>query len=108
MRIPLTLAALLALTSISASAAENCREIHGRAAYYRGDGQLRIWHIGTHHEFSIDEGSTSWNLLLDILGNDGSKALYADFTVCPISGFVKGAAQEAAVTKIRHPHIAKW
>lgn len=108
MQISRTLTAVLLLTSISASATEKCHEVHGRAVYYSGDGQLRIWHIGTHHEFSIDEGSPSWNLLLDILGNDGSKALYADFTVCPISGFVRGEAQEAAVTKIRHPHITKW
>jgi hypothetical protein len=31
--------------------------IHGRAHAYGGDGQLRIWLIGAHHEYEPDESS---------------------------------------------------
>jgi hypothetical protein len=36
--------------------------IHGRANYYGGDGQLRIWRIGTHHEYQPDE--SSWGTVI--------------------------------------------
>jgi hypothetical protein len=38
-------------------AEESCLAIHGRLHYYGGDGQLRIWQIGTHHEFTPDEST---------------------------------------------------
>jgi hypothetical protein len=38
-------------------AEESCLAIHGRLHYYGGDGQLRIWQIGTHHELTRDEST---------------------------------------------------
>jgi hypothetical protein len=52
---------LLCLTIVAllpADAAESCAVIHGRAHLYGGDGRLRIWHIGTHHEYEPD--GSSW------------------------------------------------
>jgi len=76
MRLP-TVLALILLMSPSLSLAETCREIHGRAVFYSGDGQLRIWHIGTHHEFSFCAESCgddrSADLLFQYLKRDGSK-----------------------------------
>ena len=34
--------------------AEFCLTIQGRAHVYVGDGQLRIWLIGSHHEYEPD------------------------------------------------------
>ena len=116
MRIPRTLSALLILISTSAYAAELCQSFHGRALYYSADGQFRIWHIGTHHEFEPPEMDgpdpdyePSWDRLMQILlagsRDPDSHALFADFVVCPTEPFRKGAAQKAIIRHIRHPHV---
>jgi hypothetical protein len=98
-----TLLALL-LMPISLIAGEPCQEIHGRARLYTGDGQLMIWHIGTHHEFWILDDK-SWDLIFKYIPNGGGKDLYADFTVCPTRPFRNGAAQPSTVKSIRHPKL---
>jgi len=94
----------------TAFALEPCQQIHGRARIYTADGQLRIWHIGTHHEFEpID--TTSWDKLSKILLPDGLSGtaydLYADFTVCPTAPFKEGQVQPVIVKNIRHMHVVK-
>jgi hypothetical protein len=74
---------LLALAIAVPLHAETCREIHGRAISYTGDGQLVIWHIGTHHDFYVKDDD-SRKLLSAYLPEDGSKALFANFTICPV------------------------
>lgn len=116
MRIPRTLAALLIVASSSAFAAESYQSFHGRALYYSADGQFRIWHIGTHHEFEPPEMhgpnpdyEPSWNRLMKILladsQNPDDHALFADFVVCPLEPFRKGAAQRAIIQSVRRPHV---
>ncbi|MGD0347014.1 MAG: hypothetical protein ABSA85_09665 [Terracidiphilus sp.] len=90
--------------SSSLPAAEPCQKIHGRARLYTGDGQLFIWHIGTRHEFWIED-DPSWDLIFKYIPNGGGKDLFADFTVCPTRPFRKGAAQPATVKEIRNPHL---
>ena len=111
---------LLALTLLIPHTPEPCHVIHGRAVFYSGDGQLRIWHIGTHHEFRPDDlrtpenedVSVSWEKVFDLLAAGGRRpevfdqnALYADFLICPTEPFRKGAVQSAKVRHIYHPHI---
>jgi len=84
----------------SPTSAQSCRVIHGRAILYTGDGQARIWHIGTHHEFSFDYNDP---LISKYLPEDGSKALYGDFTICPLEKYVRGAAQAVVVKSIKNP-----
>ncbi len=87
--------------------------IHGRAHLYGGDGQLRIWHIGTHHEYEPDE--TSWRTVekwLDAGVKDSDKAnyawpasavdLFADFLICPTEPFKNGSVQRAKVKSASH------
>jgi hypothetical protein len=90
-----------------AIAAEPCREIHGRAIEYSGDGFLAIWHIGTHHTFFVtDEKSTILiEKFIPYEGSDREKALFADFTICPTESFKPGASQLTLVTRIRHAHV---
>jgi hypothetical protein len=108
----LSLGLLLPIVLATPSSAEPCREIHGRAVLYTGDGQLAIWHVGTHHMFLIlDDGSyklLSKYMPIDALPEAGSKALFADFTICPTEKYVPGAAQPAIVTRIRNPHLSTW
>ncbi len=110
------LAALLILTSTSAFATEPCQSFRGRALYYSADGQFRIWHIGTHHTFEPPDMpgpnpdyEPSWDRLMTILlagrQNPDDNAVFADFVVCPTEPFRKGAAQEATIKSIRHPHV---
>ncbi len=92
--------------------------IHGRANFYGGDGQLRIWHIGTHHTYEPDEAS--WDRVMKWL-EDGVPAsekanyaipasavyLYADFLVCPIEPFKQGAVQRATIKSASHRRYVK-
>lgn len=98
-------------------ASESCFTIHGRAHLYGGDGQLRIWHIGTHHEYEPDETSwarvESW-LEAGVKDSDKSKVygaspasylnLFADFLICPTEPFKKGSVQRAKVVSSEHRH----
>ena len=109
-----TLAVWLLLAYVSsARASEPCQTIHGRAHFYGGDGQLRIWHIGTHHEYEPDQ--SSWDTVMSWLeagvpdsekSNYASPAsavdLYADFIICPTEPLVKGAVQHAEVKSASH------
>jgi hypothetical protein len=93
--------------------AQSCLTIHGRARFYSGDGQLRIWHVGTHHEFAIYDEKSSNMLLGFLCPKEGdcptnSPSLFADFTVCPTEKFRQGAAQPATVRSIRHPVVVPW
>jgi len=109
---------LIVAASCSLHAAENCQTIHGRANYYGGDGQLRIWHIGTHHEYEPDESSEDKVLGWLLAGvkpaerqNYASPAsavyLYGDFLVCPTEPFKKGAVQVAKVKTVSRRHYVR-
>ena len=76
------------------------------AAALCGDGNLRIWQIGTHHEFEADESSfdrvIEWleagvkeSAKQELACPDGSVNLCADFLVCPTEPFKKGVVQHA-------------
>jgi hypothetical protein len=87
---------------------------------YCGDGQLRIWHIGTHHDFTPDE--SSWDMVVGWLEDRatesdkkeyacyaGANDLYADFLLCPTGPYKKGAVQEVKVvsaTRRRYVHYS--
>ncbi len=87
---------------------------HGRANYFGGDGQLRLWHIGTHHEFEPDAASADKVMAWLLKGvpadrqHDAIPAssvyLYGDFTVCPVEPFRAGAVQQATVKSVQHMH----
>jgi hypothetical protein len=106
----LLLACFLHLPS---NAADACFTIHGRAHLYSGDGQLRIWHIGTHHEYEPD--ASSWARVEEWLAagvkepeksHDPSPAglvnLFADFLICPTEPFKKGSVQRAKIVSAEH------
>ena len=116
------LAIAVILVSIEASAqpqttAEPCGWIRGRAHQYGGDGQLRIWHIGTHHEYTPDE--SSWDRVIGWLEGGVTKAdkayvnplgnvyLFADFLVCPVEEFENGLVQRAEIKSVKNKHYAK-
>jgi hypothetical protein len=116
MRIAPTLATLLILIATSAFAAEPCQTIHGRAIYYSADGQLRLWHIGTHHEFEPDNSQanpkTSWDKIITLLkAGDNSpaagsnNALFGDFVVCPTAPYRKDAVQPAIIRSMSHLRV---
>lgn len=99
----IAIACLLLTLSSEAQTTESCRVIHGRARRYCGDGQLRIWHIGTHHDFEPNQ--SSWQRVEGWL-EAGAKPtgacqdnadLFADFLICPTEPYKKGAVQKATV-----------
>jgi hypothetical protein len=114
----LGLLCLITVALVPAHASESCRVIHGRAHLYSDDGQLRIRHIGTHHEYAPDE--SSWTRVASWL-EDGVKdsnksqyaspastvCLFADFVICPTEPFKKGAVQQARVKSALHRHYVK-
>jgi hypothetical protein len=111
------IAPLFALAMLVPQAtAEPCQVIHGRAIYYTGDGQLRIWHIGTHHLFMPGEWPSTeadgWDKVIDLLAAGGERpevfnrnVLFADFLICPTKRFREGSSQPAEVRRIYHPHV---
>ena len=92
----------------------SCQTIHGRAHLYTGDGQLRIWRIGTHHEFEpdasswervqgwLEEGATPAQKQQDPASYAGDAFLYGDFVVCPVEPYRKGAVQSARIESVTH------
>jgi len=104
-RVMLKIAVVCFLLTLSSEAqtTKSCKVIHGRARRYCGDGQLRIWHIGTHHDFEPDQ--SSWQRVEGWL-EAGAKPtgacqdnadLFADFLICPTEPYKKGAVQKATV-----------
>ena len=111
----LLLLCLFVIASPPLHADDSCRVIHGRAHLHGSDGQLRIWHIGTHHEYEPDE--LSWPRVekwLEAGVTEREKAtlaspasmvyLVADFLLCPTEPFRKGAVQRAEVKSAIHRH----
>lgn len=110
----LTLTLALLLTPVaSVYAGEQCMVVHGRARLYSGDLQLRIWSIGTHHEYAPVD--SSWDRVIQWLAAgvpDSEKSrytipasavdLYADFLICPTEPFVEGSVQQAEVKIASH------
>jgi hypothetical protein len=104
---------LLLVTGLLLQGADSCFTIHGRAHLYGGDGQLRIWRIGTHHDYQPDE--SSWAKVegwLEAGIKDADKShyanpasmvyLFADFVICPTEPFKKGSVQTARVVSAQH------
>ena len=106
MRILFVLAIVVFMAPVRLSGVQPCREIHGRAISYSGDGFLEIWHVGTHHTFFVVDGKSS-DLILSYLHYPESdhQALFADFTVCPTEEYKKGASQPVIVKRIRNPRL---
>ena len=111
MRLSLPILLLFALCVPTALALEPCRQVHGRARLYTADGQLRIWQIGSHHEFEPAD-KASWGKLQNIMlphGVSGTQYdLYADFTLCPTKPFKGGSVQPAIVKGIQHKRLVSW
>jgi hypothetical protein len=104
--------------TVPSSATESCPTIHGRAHLYGGDGQLRIWQIGTHHEYEPDD--SSWERVRGWLDAGVTEAerslyaspastvdLYADFVICPTRPFRAGSVQKAKVKSATHRRYVK-
>jgi hypothetical protein len=99
-------------------AADECTTIHGRASLTGGDLQLRIWQIGTRHEFepvgSSGETVVGW-LEAGVSEKDkqayyipaSTVYLFADFLICPTESFKKGAVQRAEVKSATHRRYVK-
>jgi hypothetical protein len=105
----------LFLITLPSQAANGCFTIHGRAHLYGGDGQLRIWHIGTHHDYEPD--GSSWARVqgwLEAGVKEPEKSqraspaswvyLFADFLICPTEPFKKGSVQKAKILSAEHRH----
>jgi hypothetical protein len=105
------LTSLLLTSLVLIGSAQTCRQIHGRAVLYRGDGFFTIWHVGTHHIFMpVDKQSADLVCrYFDFESGDKQPALFADFTVCPTERYKPGAAQPVIVKKVEHPVvIPEW
>ena len=72
-----------------------CFTVHGRYAVYIADGQEEIWVIGTHRLLRPVKGSDP--LQQKLLGIENEKALYGDFTVCPLEKDTPGAMRNVRI-----------
>ena len=96
-------------------AGDACFTIHGRAHLYGADVQLRIWHVGTHHDYEPDDSSRArveqWLMAgvkepekSQYASSASSVYLFADFVICPVEPFKKGSAHKAKVVSAEHRH----
>lgn len=90
-----------------------CFEIRGRMAIYNGNPSLRIWHVGTKrllglskHRGSINEDYYVPKELLEQLSF--GKAMYADFTICPLTDDEPGVMRLACVESAEDISIRDW
>jgi len=103
------------ISTCSLYAAQGCTTIHGRAHYFDGDANLRIWHVGTHHDFTPAD-SASWHRVMHWLQQgirpadkhsaapESEVYMFADFRICSTEPFKKGSVQEARVLSATHRH----
>jgi len=102
--------------------ASACVIIHGRLQYGNGTPALRLWHIGTNHEFGIFSGVNAEKL--DPLDNehpqlpanlrkvfDGPNpfgpTIFANFEVCPLEPHIAGRMQAACIESATHIVVEK-
>jgi len=101
-------------TPVIASA---CVTIHGRLQYGNGTPALRLWHIGTSHEFGIFSGlnaekrdpldnehpqlPANLRKVFDV-PNPFEQAIFADFEVCPLEPHTSGHMQAACIESAAH------
>src|SRR5215469_3395367 len=90
--------ALLFLASVLTTAQrkpQECFTVHGRYAVYIADGQEEIWIIGTHRLLRPVKGSEP--LQEKLHGIENQKALYGDFTVCPLEKDTPGSMRNVRI-----------
>jgi hypothetical protein len=102
--------------------ASACVTIHGRLQCGNGTPALRLWHIGTTHEFGIYSGVNAEKR--DPLDNEHPQLpevlqkryevpnpfelrIYADFEVCPLEPHIPGHMQAACVESANHIAVEK-
>jgi hypothetical protein len=102
--------------------APTCLVVHGRLQYGNGTPALRLWHIGTTHEFGIFSGPDAEKL--DDLDNEHPHLpanlqkiyeipnpfevrIYGDFEVCPLVHYVPGHMQNACIAGASHLTVLK-
>jgi hypothetical protein len=109
----IALICLVLMTTFRLQAGDSCINIRGRAHLHGGDGQLRIWQVGTHHDYTPDASSreavVGWleagvsKSEQDELASPASQLyLFADFVICPTEPWRKGAVQQAKVKSASH------
>jgi hypothetical protein len=81
-----------------------CSAVHGRAAYYNGGSWFRIWAVGTHHIYWIEDSGAGKRFEPFI--KDFDHFVYADFVLCPTSPFAEGSMQGAKIQSFRNVRIA--
>ena len=97
--------------------AHSCFSLHGRLRYGNGTPALRLWQIGTTHNFGILSGLNAEKL--NPLDNDHPRlpenidrlyidqnpfqvTIYADFEVCPLEPHIPGHMQAACIESATH------
>jgi hypothetical protein len=80
-----------------------CHEVRGRAAYYNGGSWFRIWAVGTHHVYGIEDSVVGERF--EPLIKDFDHFVYADFVLCPTTPFKVGSMQGATIESFRHVRV---
>jgi hypothetical protein len=81
----------------------SCFTVHGRYAVYSADGMEEIWVIGTHRLLFPVQGTEPLQDMLRGVEND--KALYGDFTVCPLEKGTPGAMRKVSIKGMEEPEV---
>ncbi len=88
----------------SAAKAFPCRQVHGRAAFYNGGSTLRVWAVGTHHMFWIQDDTPAAGMTEELI-KDFDHQMFADFELCSTQPFVPGHMQKARLKAFNHARV---
>jgi hypothetical protein len=110
----------------SPEVADRCFQAHGRLIYGNGTPAMRLWQIGTHHEFGIYSSLQGYRCDQNgkCLDNESPNLppgvekfvyvpvpygppVFADFEVCPLEPHIPGHMQAACIKSATHLFIQK-
>ena len=75
-----------------------CYTVRARYTFYMGDGVRELWPIGSRRLLWVEGGDKK--LIDKLIPDHQDKALYGEFTVCPLEAEQPGA--------MRHVRIGSW
>ena len=101
-RIAVAIALASSLTLVAAGQQSRpkfpCYKVRARYAVYEGDGVRELWPIGSRRLLLVENGDEK--LVYKLMPDHQDKALYGEFTVCPLEPERPGV--------MRHVRIGSW
>ena len=77
-----------------------CYAVRARYTFYEGDGVRELWPIGSRRLLWVEDGDDK--LMDKLIPGHQDKALYGEFTICPLEPEKPGAMRHVRITSWKH------